>query len=175
MEEAFPEAYLRRIGSQSREAWWERTRTVKERLAAEVPAAAPITEPAPKTPDGTCRTMVTGRTLEEEERRRPVEEPVAAPVTNPAWSEEWLRIRRTEKKIPVAEVPAAAPVTVPAPKTPDGTCRTMVTSRTRRRRSGGVLWRRDQWLRSQLLPLLQTLLLYLREVEPWRRPFRKPI
>ena len=42
-EEAFLEAYLRRI--------------VEERPAAEVPAAAPVTEPAPapvpRTPDGT--------------------------------------------------------------------------------------------------------------------------
>ena len=88
-----------------REAWLERRRTVEGRSVDEVPAAAPITEPAPKTPDGTCRTMVTGRTPEEAERRRPMEErsravePVDAPVKEPA------------------------PVTVP--RTPDGTWRVM--------------------------------------------------
>ena len=80
-----------------REAWLERRRTVEGRSLAEVPAAIPVTEPAPKTPEGTCRTMVTGSTPEEAERWRPVEEPVAAPVTNPAWKEEWLRTIRTEK------------------------------------------------------------------------------
>ena len=112
-----------------RESWLERRRTGEGKSVADVPAVAPVTEPAPKTPEGTCRTMVTGSTPEEAERRRPVEEPVAAPVTNPAWSEEWLRIRRTEKEITAAEVPATAPVTVPAPATvprpPDGTWRVM--------------------------------------------------
>ena len=64
LEEAFPEAYLRRIGSESREAWGERTRTVKERRVAEEPAAAPVTEPAPapvpRTPDGTWIVMAAG-------------------------------------------------------------------------------------------------------------------
>ena len=52
-----------------REAWLERRRTVEGRLVAEVPAAAPVTDPAPvpRTPDGTWRTMVTGRTLAEAE------------------------------------------------------------------------------------------------------------
>ena len=67
--------------------------------------------------------------------------------------EAWLERRRTVEGRSVAEVPA---VTEPAPKTPDGTCITMVTGRTpeeaeRSRQSGGDLWR------SQLLPLLQTL------------------
>ena len=119
---------------------------MEERSVAEVPAAAPVTEPVPKTPDGTCRTMVTGRTPEEAEWRRTVEErsmaevPVAAPVTDPApvpagggalaeaFPEAYLR--RIAKERPAAEVPAAAPVTEPAPapvpRTPDGTWRVMV-------------------------------------------------
>ena len=114
-----------------REAWLERRRTVEGRSVAVVPAAAPVTEPAPKTPEGTCRTMVTGRTPEEAERRRPVEErsmavePVDAPVTEPApvpagsgaleeaFQEAYLR--RIAKERPAAEVPAAAPVTEPSP------------------------------------------------------------
>ena len=66
LAEAFPEAYLlnlrRRIGFESREAW--QRRIAKERPAAEVPAAALVTEPAPatvpRTPDGAWRVMEAG-------------------------------------------------------------------------------------------------------------------
>ena len=52
-----------------REAWLERRRTGVGKAVAVVPAAAPVTEPAPITPEGTGRTMVTGSTPEEAERR----------------------------------------------------------------------------------------------------------
>ena len=50
-----------------RDAWLERRRTGEGKLVADVPAVSPVTEPAPKTPEGTCRTMVTGSTPEEAE------------------------------------------------------------------------------------------------------------
>ena len=52
-----------------REAWLERRRTGEGKSVADVPAVAPVTVPAPITPEGTCRTMVTGSTPEEAERR----------------------------------------------------------------------------------------------------------
>ena len=55
-----------------REAWLERRRTGVGKSVAVVPAVAPVTEPAPITPEGTSRTMVTGSSPEEAERRRKV-------------------------------------------------------------------------------------------------------
>ena len=132
-----------------REAWMERRRTVEERLVAEVPAAAPVTVPAPKTPDGTCRTMVTSRTPEEAERRSPVEErsmaeePVAAPVTDPA------------------PVPAGGGALEEA--FPEAYLR-RIGSESREawgERTRTVKERRDRRLRYQLPPLLQNLPLRL--------------
>ena len=62
-----------------REAWLERRRTGVGKSVAVVPAVAPVTVPAPITPEGTDKTMVTGSTPEEVERRKPVEEPLASP------------------------------------------------------------------------------------------------
>ena len=113
--------------------------------AAVVPAVAPVTEPAPITPEETDRTMVTGSNPEESERRRPVEEPlaspehttllddgnqlllvtqqspveepVAAPVEHTWANLEEVLLRRTEKETTTAELPATAPVSAPAPVT----------------------------------------------------------
>ena len=118
---------------------------------AVVPAVAPVTEPAPIIPEGTDRTMVTGSTPEEEERRSPVEEPLASPVHTAllereqllaqlvAYNErserslQWLqRLGSTEKETTTAELPATAPVSVPAPvtvpRTPDRTWRVRESS-----------------------------------------------
>ena len=43
-----------------RDAWLERRRTGVGKSVAVVPAVAPVTEPAPITPEGTDRTMVKG-------------------------------------------------------------------------------------------------------------------
>ena len=94
-----------------REARLERRRTGVGKSVAVVPAVAPVTDPAPITPEGTCRTMVTGSTPEEAERRRPVEEPLAAPVTTAEQIQQLQqlellqlqRISRTEKEITAAE------------------------------------------------------------------------
>ena len=126
-----------------REAWLERRRTGVRKSVAVVPAVAPVTEPAPITPEGTVRTMVTGSTPDEAERRSPVEEPLASPehtavldqlvlwtqqlVSSSRSSLQQQMISRTEKEITTAELPATAPVSAPSPatvpRTPDGTWR----------------------------------------------------
>ena len=82
----------------------ELRRTVEERSVAEVPAAAPVTDPDP------APITAGGRALAE------------------AFPEAYLR-RTVEERL-AAEVPAATPVTdpapVPVPRTPDGTWRVMV-------------------------------------------------
>ena len=126
-----------------REAWLERRRTGEGKSVADVPAVAPVTEPAPKTPEGTCRTMVTGSTPEEAEQRSPVEEPLASPEYTAELlqlaqqlevrsSLQLQRLSRTEKEITTAELPATAPVSAPTPvtvpRTPDGTWRVRESS-----------------------------------------------
>ncbi len=126
-----------------REAWLERRRTGEGKSVADVPAVAPVTVPPPITPEGTCRTMVTGSTPEEAERRSPVEEPLASPEhtaellqllqllqqleVSSRSSLQLQMISRTEKEITTAELPATAPVSAPTPatvpRTPDGTWR----------------------------------------------------
>ena len=58
-----------KMDRERREAWLERRRTGEGKSVADVPAVAPVTVPAPITQEGTCRTMVTGSTPEEAERR----------------------------------------------------------------------------------------------------------
>ena len=140
-----------------REAWLERRKTGVGKSVADVPAVSLVTEPAPKTPEGTCRTMVTGSTPEEAEWRRPVEEPLASPehtavldmdsiqfnsnqlllltqqlVSGSRSSLQQQVISRTEKEITTAELPATAPVSAPTPatvpRTPDGTWRVRESS-----------------------------------------------
>ena len=134
-----------------REAWLERRRTEVGKSVAVVPAVAPVTEPAPIIPEGTDRTMVTGSTPEEVERRRPVEEPLASPVHTALLDREHLsqrleqlaassrsslqrlqRLGRTEKETTTAELPATAPVSAPTPatvpRTPDRTWRVRESS-----------------------------------------------
>ena len=127
-----------------REAWLERRRTGVGKSVAVVPAVAPVTVPEPITPEGTDRTMVTGSTPEEVERRKPVEDPLASPVHTASLDSEQLlalseqlivdsgsylqrlqRLCSTEKETTTAELPATAPVSVPVPvtvpRTPDRT------------------------------------------------------
>ena len=102
--------------------------------AAVVPAVAPVTEPAPLTPEETDRTLVTGSNPEESERRRPVEEPLASPellnlldmftaaaaasaATAERSVQQLLRLGSAEKESTTAELPATAPVSVPVPVT----------------------------------------------------------
>ena len=119
------------------------------KLVAVVPAVAPVTEPAPITPKGTDRTMVTGSTPEEAERRSSVEEPLASPEHTALLDCEQLlllaqqlasssrssllqlqTISRTEKEITTAELPATDPVSAPTPatvpRTPDLICGTFI-------------------------------------------------
>ena len=76
--------------------------------AAVVPAVAPVTEPAPLTPEETDRTLVTGSTPEEAERRSPVEEPLASPE-HTTLLDDGNQLLLVIQQSPVEE-PVAAPV-----------------------------------------------------------------
>ena len=121
-----------------RDAWMERRRTAVGKPVAVVPAVAPVTVPETITPEVTDRTMVTGSTPEEAERRRP--EPAPAPKTpeRTGWGPAEQRRRRpVEETLETFEETCGGEPVEPMEE----------EAVSRRRWRGGTLWR------THLLPL----------------------